>query len=239
VYTLISKLPITATLVTLLAFVIMFALGGWQLQRATEKSLRLNQIELASKNDPFSLIDILKHKADKRDLPIMVMASAAVDRYFLLDNRIEQGRVGFHVLVPLETELGWLLGNFGWIAGTGDRQRLPTVVLDPSLQIYQGAIGIPALNPMITETAAINGIWPTLIQQIDLDLMQQHFGEAFLPAVLLLKPDNESHFIRNWQPVVMAPEKHIGYAIQWFGLGIAALIIFIFAQHKRLRKEQE
>jgi cytochrome oxidase assembly protein ShyY1 len=37
----------------------------------------------------------------------------------------------------------------------------------------------------------------------------------------------------------MAPEKHIGYAIQWFGLGIAALIIFIFAQHKRLRKEQE
>jgi cytochrome oxidase assembly protein ShyY1 len=238
VYTVISKLPITATLVTLLAFVIMFALGGWQLQRATEKSLRLEQIELASKNEPFRLLDILKHTDEKRDLPLKVEARAAFEQYFLLDNKIEQGKVGFQVLVPLETEQGWLLGNFGWIAGTGDRQRLPSVRLDPTLQTYYGVIAIPTLNPMISETALKDGIWPKLVQQIDLELMQQHFGQAFLSVVLLLKTEQGSPFIRNWQPVVMPPEKHIGYAIQWFALGIAALVIFLFAQRNRLRKEK-
>lgn len=237
-HTVICKLPKTATLVTLLAFVIMFTLGAWQLQRANEKSLRLNQIEQARANAPFSLVDILKHKDEQQDLPLKVRGRAAHDSYFLLDNKIEQGKVGFHVLVPLETEQGWLFGNFGWIAGTGDRRRLPSVALDPLLQTYHGVIAIPTLNPMITETATVDGVWPKLIQQIDLALMQQHFGQVFLPVVLLLDPDEKSPFIRNWQPVVMPPEKHIGYAIQWFGLGIAALVIFIFAQRNRLRKEQ-
>jgi cytochrome oxidase assembly protein ShyY1 len=238
VYTVISKLPITATIVTLLAFVIMFALGGWQLQRATEKSLRLSQIEQASKSDPFSLANILKHTDEKRDLPLRVNARAAADRYFLLDNKIEQGRVGFHVLVPLETEQGWLISNFGWIPGTGNRQELPSVVLDPVLQTYDGVIGIPTLNLMISETAVVDGVWPKLIQQVDLALLQDFFAEDLLPVVLLLNPQEETTFIRNWKPVVMSPEKHIGYAIQWFGLGIAALVIFIFAQRNRLRKEQ-
>ncbi|MFT5312877.1 MAG: surfeit locus 1 family protein [Paraglaciecola sp.] len=233
-----TKFPSTATLVTLLSLVIMFALGCWQLQRANEKSLRLEQIEEASKNDPFSLIDILKGTGEQRDLPLKVRGRATDKRYFLVDNKIEKGRVGFHVLVPLETEQGWLLGDFGWIAGTADRQTLPTVGLDTSMQTYHGVIAIPTLNPMISETATIDGVWPKLIQQIDLTVMEQHFEQAFLPVILLLAPDEGSPFIRNWQPVVMAPEKHIAYAIQWFGLGIAALVIFIFAQRNRLRKEQ-
>ena len=233
-----SKLPTTATLVTLCAFVIMFALGGWQLQRAEEKNLRLSQIEQARQHTPFSLVDILKHKGEQRDLPLKVSASATNEQYFLLDNKIQQGRVGYQVIVPLETEQGWLLGNFGWIAGTGDRQRLPSVTLDPTLKSYHGVISIPTLNPMISETATIDGIWPTLVQQIDLAIMQEHFGQAFLPVVLLLEPDDASPFIRNWQAVVMPPEKHIAYAVQWFGLGIAALVVFIFAQRNRLRKEE-
>ena len=232
------KLPITATLVTFLAVVIMFALGSWQLQRGAEKKLRLEQIELASKHEPFSLVDILKHEDEKRDLPLNVKAQAVTGQYFLIDNKIEQGKVGFNILVPLETEQGWLLANFGWVAGTADRLALPNVSLEHGPKTYQGVVAIPTLNPMISETAVQDGLWPKLLQQIDLDVMGTHFGQRFLPVVLLLKPEQDSPLIRNWQAVVMPPEKHIGYAIQWFGLGIAALIIFIVAQGNRLRKEK-
>ena len=42
-------------------------------------------------------------------------------------------------------------------------------------------------------------------------------------------------YIREWQPVVMEPLKHIGYALQWYGLALAAGIIYIVARRRRQR----
>jgi cytochrome oxidase assembly protein ShyY1 len=56
-------------------------------------------------------------------------------------------------------------------------------------------------------------------------------GKLF-PFVVNLAPEPNSEFVRNWQPVVMSPEKHLGYAVQWFGLGIAALTIYLLSLMK-------
>ena len=34
-------------------------------------------------------------------------------------------------------------------------------------------------------------------------------------------------FVRDWRPAVMGPGKHLSYAVQWFGLAIALIVIFI------------
>jgi cytochrome oxidase assembly protein ShyY1 len=216
----------------------MFALGIWQLQRAEHKYQRLTQIETAAESASLSLHEILNMRSEIRDLPLMVNAVAETQKYFLLDNKIQQGRVGYQVLVPLETEQGWLVANFGWLQAPGSRQDLPLVLLPTDAIGYQGIVAIPALNPLVKETAIIDGNWPKVIQQTDLIVMQQHFEQPLLPIIMLLNPESESEFGRHWQAVVMPPEKHIAYAIQWFCLGLAALIIYIFAQRKKLRKEK-
>lgn len=233
-----SRLPIVATLITLLAVVIMFALGVWQLQRAEHKQQRMMQIETAANSGSFNLYAILSMDSEIRDLPFTVNASADTQKFFLLDNKIQQGRVGYEVLVPLQTEQGWLVANFGWLPAPGGRQNLPVVELPEKVINYQGIVAMPALNPFIKETAIVDGQWPKVIQQIDVAVMQRHFNQPLLPIVMLLDPESNSEFGRLWQAVVMPPEKHIAYAIQWFCLGLAALIIYLFAQRKKSKKEE-
>ena len=38
----------------------------------------------------------------------------------------------------------------------------------------------------------------------------------------------------DWSPIPpMGPEKHLGYAVQWFGLAVALLIIYVGVNSRR------
>jgi cytochrome oxidase assembly protein ShyY1 len=215
----------------------MFALGVWQLQRAEQKVQRLASIEQISQTAGIGLQQVVMGDIQTMlDLPMTFSGKLDSEKYFLIDNKTHQGRVGYQVVVPIHTEWGIVFSNFGWIAGTNSRDVLPNIKLDDNILSYQGVISLPSNNAMVTETALIDDKWPKVLQQTDLAIMTQHYKQTLLPFVLLLNPDNNSEFVRNWQPVVMAPEKHIGYAIQWFLLAIAAIGVFVFANRSLFKK---
>jgi surfeit locus 1 family protein len=233
------KLPVLSTLVTLLAVVIMFALGLWQLQRAEQKSTRLAMIEVAATTSTLTLAQTINSREDIRDLPVRLSGTLNPNTYLLLDNRIHQGRVGFEVLALLSTASGNVLINFGWVAGDRSRLTLPEVDLPYTLQDIQGKVAIPQANPMVSETADTAQNWPKVIQQLDLAFIEQVLQQPILPFIVQLDPIATSGFIRQWQPVVMSPEKHIAYAIQWFGLAIAALMIYGFALRGKIKNKEQ
>ena len=41
-------------------------------------------------------------------------------------------------------------------------------------------------------------------------------GKNLEPVILLLNPGEPRGFARDWQPQGLSPEKHRGYALQWF-----------------------
>jgi cytochrome oxidase assembly protein ShyY1 len=214
----------------------MFALGMWQLDRAEQKNLRLLSIQKAAATQQTSLAHALINIHEMIDMPIGFEGQADVVRYFMLDNKIHKGRVGYHVLVALKTEPGLVLANLGWVAATNSRDLLPSVELKSQAKTYKGVVSFPSKNAMITETAVMDGIWPKVIQQIDLQVVETIYQAPFLPLVVQLDKDPNQAFIREWQAVVMAPEKHIAYGVQWFMLGFAAIAIFVIAQRKRLMR---
>lgn len=230
---LLSRLPLIATLITFGAVVIMFALGMWQLERAEEKSLRLLSIQKASQTDQISLQQALVNINHMMDMPISFDAQPDVTRFFMLDNKIHNGRVGYQVLLPLKTSSGLLLANLGWLPGTQSRDILPSVSLDDKRVTYKGVVSFPSDNAMVNETASIDDNWPKLVQQIDFEIIEAMYNAPFLPFVVQLDDEPDSGFIRNWKPVVMAPEKHIAYGVQWFLLAFAAVIVFVIAQRKK------
>ena len=230
---LLSRLPVIATLVTFIAVVIMFALGMWQLQRAEEKSLRLLSIQKASYTEQINLQQALVDINNMLDMPISFNAKADVNRIFMLDNKIHNGRVGYQVLLPLKTSSGLLLANLGWLPGTMSRDVLPSVTLDDKKMTYSGIVNFPSDNAMVTETAVLDDNWPKVVQQIDFEVIEAMYEAPFLPFVVQLNEDPDSSFVRNWKPVVMAPEKHIAYGVQWFLLAFAAIVVFVIAQRKK------
>jgi cytochrome oxidase assembly protein ShyY1 len=54
------------------------------------------------------------------------------------------------------------------------------------------------------------------------------FGERVYPLVIRLEIDQLGSLPRYWPSTVMSPEKHKGYAIQWFSMALAVLIAWLF-----------
>ncbi|WP_371194308.1 SURF1 family protein [Glaciecola sp. SC05] len=232
-----NKLSILFTLIAIACIVIMFFLGFWQLDRKYQKEDRLAQIEQRKAANPMLVQEVADNPEDFVDFPLLVTGNPS-NQTFFVDNRLKNGMAGYEVLIPVETNYGAVLINLGWVPGTGSRAELPTVTL-PNSNEFEGVLYVPSDNVMISETNFNYGSFPVLIQQIDFDEIAKHLGKEVLPFTVRLSPDQNLDFLREWQVVVMEPERHLGYAIQWFGLGIAALTIFLLTILKSMQGRQD
>ncbi|MBT1451448.1 SURF1 family protein [Glaciecola sp. XM2] len=232
-----NRLTILVTLVALCCIVIMFFLGFWQLDRKQQKEARLAQIESRQDANPLYLSDVVNDPDAFVDFPLQITGELR-DELFYIDNRLKNGVAGYEVLVPVITDYDMVMVNLGWVPGTGSRDELPRVLL-PFTQQHLGRIYVPQDNTLINETNFNYGRFPVLMQQIDFTEIEQHLGRDVLPFTLRLDPSPDANFVRDWQVVVMAPERHLGYAIQWFGLGIAGLTVFLLTAIKTMQGRQD
>ncbi len=218
----------------------MLRLGFWQLQRAEEKDSRLANIASKSETGAMNLKEVLA-LMDRRDAPITLQGELIVEKVFLWDNRVVQGKVGYEVIVPVKTNTGIVLTNLGWIAGTGYRDRLPDIPSSAQLahnSEFNGVVWLPSNNVFISDTLEHPGKWPAVVQQVNIQQIEGLLGEPLLPFVVALSLSEDSPFVDNHKPVVMPPEKHIAYAIQWFGLAIGCLLVFIFASMRKGKNDK-
>ena len=81
------------TLVVLVLLALLLALGGWQLQRADEKSALLASQE-ARRQAPAQPIGELERSADPAFQRVLLRGYFDAEHSLLLDNRTRDGRVG-------------------------------------------------------------------------------------------------------------------------------------------------
>lgn len=223
-------------LLTAISVAIMCALGYWQLERMVQKQQRLASIAQKQGNGSMSLMAALSHD-DPRDINVQFNGVPNANRLIYLDNQIHNQRVGFDVVVPVNTNAGWLLVNYGWVPAPDFMRTLPSIELDNNLLAFEGVISVPGSNPLVTETNNDLSQFPALVQQLDFAALSEGLGIQLFPVVIQLTSENPA-FVRSYQPVVMSPEKHLGYAVQWFGLAIAAAAIGGFAISKKGRSHE-
>lgn len=208
-------------------------LGVWQLDRADEKQ------QLLERADQQPLLKSLPNVSNTALLPQAVRLQVNLDtqRLLLLDNRTRQGRVGYELL-SLFQDLGskrWGIVNLGWAEASMDRSQLPSNPL-PS---YPSDLSVELRGTLISANAGYQlqqdhwqSGWPKRIQQPDIDKFEQLFGQPLYPAVLrLTEPLHvtlQTPLDTDWSLVNMSPAKHLGYAVQWFGLAFALLALLVW-----------
>lgn len=215
-------------------FVIMLALlwlGNWQLER---RDARIAELETFERQRD-AVIDVDTVESLTRDAFKQVVARGRYvgDRQFLIDNIVRGGRNGFLVVTPLalidRDEL--LLVNRGWVPQTPDRRPLADLTVGDDNRSVSGRIGrLPVGGLKLSGSVPAEVRWPSIRQYPDLDELSAALGTPLLPWVLLLSPDEAAGFEREWRPGGLPPERHLGYAVQWFALAaaltaIAALMI--------------
>ena len=50
---------------------------------------------------------------------------------------------------------------------------------------------------------------------------------------MLLAADKHSTLERDWPVVIVGPERHYGYAVQWFGIALAFLVVMVMASRTK------
>ncbi len=225
---------------TLTAFAILINLSWWQLSRASEKTAQLQRLaalQTAGALTPAQLATLEPAAID--GAPLNGEARWLAPYSWLLDNQIVGGQVGYDVIVPVQAKglNQLLLVNLGWVAGGRDRRQLPLIEIPEQIQL-DGLLRTEVSGLMLLgQNAEETGSWPMRIQQVDYGELARISGLNLLPVLLYQQQSTE--FISHYQPVVLPPEKHRGYALQWFLLAVAVVGVALAAAHQgRVQDEQ-
>jgi cytochrome oxidase assembly protein ShyY1 len=77
------------------------------------------------------------------------------------------------------------------------------------------------------------GIWPEVIQRLDMTLISEMLGENVLPYSVRLAPGSNGLLQANWQAINMQPETHRAYAVQWFVMALVLMVLYFMFSFRR------
>lgn len=212
----------------LLAMALFASLGRWQLHRMHQKQALLAQSQ-----------HVL---SERRALPLAAAADpqrsnaydwAAGEGVFadapavLLDNQQREGRPGvraYRLFRPARGEP--LLVELGWLPLGGDR-RMPAIARPRGTLQLEGLL-LPPPSAGIAygaPQAQASGAW--LATAIDMAALRRALrAPAIAPRILRPDPAQKVGYARDLDilPNTLPPERHLGYAVQWFALAAAVLV---------------
>ena len=227
------------SLLVLALLPLLLGLGFWQLARAEEKRALLAVHQARQVAAPIAIGQLERH-ADPAYVRVQLHGRFDARHSLLLDNRIRGGRAGVEVLQPfLDQASGlWLLLNRGWLPWP-DRRIAPAFATPASDLSLTAWVYVPlgAVFQLQQEPPASG--WPRLLGAVEADALWRQLGRAGLSYELRIEPGPAS-FQADWPVVAMSPDKHLGYAVQWFALAAALLGLFIhFGLHNARETRHE
>ncbi|WP_235015374.1 SURF1 family protein [Oceanicoccus sp. KOV_DT_Chl] len=208
---------------------LLLSLGFWQLDRAEEKRSLQLLFKQRQLKGPIE-IEQVQPQQDLRYQPIKLRGHYINQKNLLLDNRIYQRRFGYEIITPLQlTGTDQIvLVNRGFLQGDISRRELPAIeAIEGEVELI-GEVYVPQ-SEMMTLAADNASGWPRLIQVLDMDALAKEFGSALFPFSVRIQSPIAGSYEANWVVVNLQPEKHTGYAVQWFAMSATLIIIMVLA----------
>jgi surfeit locus 1 family protein len=232
--------PLFLWAIALLAISLFARLGFWQIQRADEKRVMLANaaVALAARNpQPLSMLadpdraqayDWVEIEGHFADAPMV-----------LLDNQQHAGKVGVRAYrlfvasdgLPVLLDLGW--------AALPPNRTLPKLAPNTAQVMFAGLALPPPGQGLDVGDPVVQPDGTLLATAIDLPTLRKLLRQpALAPRVFRPEPRADFGFYRDFDvlPNTLPPERHLGYAVQWFALAAAVLITALLLTFRRKRK---
>ncbi|HEY6043762.1 MAG TPA: SURF1 family protein [Nitrosospira sp.] len=226
-----------STVVAIVVMAVMVQLGNWQLSRAREKESRQEKLDTLSRqpaislpSDPVKLEDFQYRKTE-------VQGTYLTKYTVYLDNKIYKGMAGYHIITPLRigTSPMYVLINRGWVVGNRDRSKLPNIFTPSSPVVVSGVATTATQKTLELSKEVVSGqVW----ENLDLERYRNMTGLQLQPVMILQQNDTNDGLIREWARPDLGIGKNLGYALQWFAMALAVLIIYLVLSVKRERVQK-
>lgn len=228
---------IAPTVVVLLLLPLLIFLGTWQLSRADQKRELLASYTERRAAEPISSTQ-LQQITDPAFRRVHLFGSFDAGHSVLLDNRTRDGQAGVELLQPFHDQPSglWLWVNRGWLPWP-DRRTPPqftTPIRPQSLEawVYIAPGATFQLHPDPTDKP-----WPKLLTAVDAGALWAQLGREGFPHEMRMAAGPAAYRL-EWPVVAMGPEKHMGYAVQWFALALALCGLYLYFGWHNNKKEK-
>jgi surfeit locus 1 family protein len=240
---LLTRRWIVASVVVLVAVVLMVMLGLWQLRRFDEVATSNDRVRSRLELPVVPVDQVLRPGVDPDDVVyrrVEVTGSFDVAEEVALDNRSDQGRAGKHLLTPLVTQDGLaLIVDRGWIPlDLSSEQATAVRPLSGTVRVVgvlfsserKGAFGAP-IPPQGRVTA---------VPRVDVARLAQQLPYPAFP--LYLRIVSQSPLRAGELPIppglpVLDDGPHLSYAVQWFLFATVALAVFGALARREARRK--
>jgi surfeit locus 1 family protein len=211
---------------------LLLALGVWQLNRAEEKRVLISLKQQRQSTEILILSTTLPDTPEAHLYkPIQAIGHYDTDHQYLLDNQVNKGRAGYFVLTPfmLKNENKAVLVNRGWLPLGKSRSGLPDIPVDSREITLNGRINrFPTVGLKLAGAEIPTDSWPATVQVVDTQVLAKQLGYPLFGFQVELDKQADDGFTREWhETLAMTPEKHIGYAVQWFLLALTLTVLFV------------
>nr|WP_255657202.1 SURF1 family protein [Lysobacter lactosilyticus] len=209
-------------------------LGSWQYARMQEKEVLLAQVDRVLRDRRAVPLD-----SDLGASLAWVEGQARIAKEtLLLDNQLRDGRPGVHVYCVAATGTTHRLVDFGWVAVKPDRTMPDVACPEGPLHVRGLATALPSAG--VRMGPALQQIGPSrwLMVRADIEAVRDALRVELPPRVVRLDPAMKVGWARNLDvlPNTLPPERHLGYAVQWWALSAAVFVtalVLTFRKKKR------
>ena len=220
----------------ILIFAIIFvpitiSLGLWQIERANEKKVIIANYDKLLVSTPIAL---QKEQSLENWQPIETVG-AYQDLVIYEDNAINSGKAGFKIYHLFQNGDGtFIFVHRGFIERNLIKNNLPRIDTPVGKKNIKGTTLFKQNNTFVKN-----------IEESDIRIIQEFNTSVLIERFPILKDRYLHPFLFNLdvrdadkfqpieKPVNMTASKHIGYAIQWFGLCAALIILTIYAYRRK------
>ena len=205
---------------------LLVKLGFWQLHRASEKKDMLaNFKHTRETSSEWSTLTTLP----KQYAPIKVKGRF-IKPLFYLDNQWSQHHLGYDILLPfvIANSNTVVMVDIGWVPRQ-ESALLPDIRFPKEVRQLAGYVYFPSpkqwvLGQIIEHRGADN----ILLEKIDTDTIAKVVSKPVTPFIIRLDKKSPFGYCKDWVIVSMPPERHQGYAVQWFALAMVVGVGMIF-----------
>ena len=226
-------LPTVATVAGIALFV---TAGQWQQGRMEQKLALRAKFDAAVAMAPATLPESVVDWPAWRYRPVVAEGVFDAARQILIDNKIEGGRAGYHVVTPLVLRDGRaVLVDRGWVAAGETRAQLPTAPPQAGGVTVRGRVNIPTANYFeLSRDAPAGVVW----ENLDPSRFAARTGLSVLPIVVEQTAPTSvtDNLIRNWPAPDFGIEKHRIYMVQWYLFAATAAGLWMYFNLRRPRK---
>lgn len=219
-------------LAVLLTVAGLLRLGLWQLDRAAEKIAAQSAYALAGNSEASPLAELplagLPYDQQQHQNRRVQLQGRYLDQQqiFLIYQTFEE-QLGFEVLsaFQLASDGRIVLVSRGWSPSTNPVQLAARLQALPGDRRVEGQLYVPTEREAARSNPSQNQDWPLIRRYVNVAELAPLFDAPLFPYVVRLAPGEEGLLVRHWPEAVVATERHFSYALQWFAMAIAVLIV--------------